>query len=218
MPKCGSCYQQKTSDSNARFHSSSRKRSCSRDSCSKNGLCSYVRKIEIAHQQRRDQIGRSFVLGHDRSIIEITNEGSEGSCSGLCNNDRWKCFMRQGVLKVVCGFIITKIWRLIFCPKKDAGFWIMCPVSVSVFLAACAADSFLKMTWRSMLQLDVASILGDAIKYPKELLQKMNALNHELKETPSSSSLTPSSNYHYGCWRPQVLPPYPTSRKSPLKN
>ena len=28
------------------------------------------RKIEIAHQQRRDQIGRSFVLGHDHSIIE----------------------------------------------------------------------------------------------------------------------------------------------------
>ncbi|PWA51571.1 Myc-type, basic helix-loop-helix (bHLH) domain-containing protein [Artemisia annua] len=32
--------------------------------------------------------------------------------------------------------------------------------------------------------LDVASVLGDAIKYLKELLQKINDLNHELKETP----------------------------------
>ncbi|PWA51570.1 glycosyl hydrolase family protein [Artemisia annua] len=34
------------------------------------------------------------------------------------------------------------------------------------------------------IKLDVASVLGDAIKYLKELLQKINALNHELKETP----------------------------------
>ncbi|PWA56656.1 AMP deaminase [Artemisia annua] len=54
------------------------------------------------------------------------------------------------------------------------------------------------------IKLDVASILGDAIRYPKELLQKINALNHELKTTPSSSSLTPRSSYHYGGWRPQM--------------
>lgn len=41
--------------------------------------------------------------------------------------------------------------------------------------------------------MDRASILGDAIEYLKELLQKINDLHNELESTPSTSSLPPSS-------------------------
>lgn len=42
--------------------------------------------------------------------------------------------------------------------------------------------------------MDRASILGDAIEYLKELLQKINDLNQELEANPSSSSMTPTTN------------------------
>lgn len=47
-----------------------------------------------------------------------------------------------------------------------------------------------------VLQMDRASILGDAIEYLKELLQKINDLHNELESTPPCSALTPNSSFY----------------------
>lgn len=55
-------------------------------------------------------------------------------------------------------------------------------------------------------QMDRASILGDAIEYLKELLQRINDLHNELESTPSGSSLTPSASFHPSTPTPSTLP------------
>jgi hypothetical protein len=54
--------------------------------------------------------------------------------------------------------------------------------------------------------MDRASILGDAIEYLKELLQRINDLHNELESTPAGSSLTPASSFHPLTPTPSSLP------------
>lgn len=54
--------------------------------------------------------------------------------------------------------------------------------------------------------MDRASILGDAIEYLKELLQRINDLHNELESTPVGSSLTPVSSFHPLTPTPPTLP------------
>ncbi|KAK8710807.1 hypothetical protein V6N13_146116 [Hibiscus sabdariffa] len=55
-------------------------------------------------------------------------------------------------------------------------------------------------------KMDRASILGDAIEYLKELLQRINDLHNELESHPGSSSLTPTTSFHPLTPTPATLP------------
>ncbi|KAK4374663.1 hypothetical protein RND71_005340 [Anisodus tanguticus] len=68
------------------------------------------------------------------------------------------------------------------------------------------------------------SILGDAIEYLKELLQKINDLHNELESTPPSSSLTQTTSFYPLTPTAPALPGiikeelYPSSFASPLSS
>ncbi|XP_061358545.1 transcription factor ICE1 [Gastrolobium bilobum] len=55
-------------------------------------------------------------------------------------------------------------------------------------------------------KMDRASILGDAVDYLKELLQRINDLHNELESTPPGSLVTPSTSFYPLTPTPPTLP------------
>ncbi|XXG47133.1 hypothetical protein AAC387_Pa02g1827 [Persea americana] len=55
-------------------------------------------------------------------------------------------------------------------------------------------------------KMDRASILGDAVEYLKELLERINNLHNELESSPSSTSLSASTSFHPLTPTPLTLP------------
>ncbi|KAK6275851.1 hypothetical protein POUND7_005560 [Theobroma cacao] len=82
-------------------------------------------------------------------------------------------------------------------------------VSSSSLFILLSDETFLRVRmarYLCVVLMDRASILGDAIEYLKELLQRINDLHNELESNPPSSSLTPTTSFHPLTPTPVTLP------------
>ena len=132
-------------------------------------------------------------------------------------------------------FLKKSFWRYFFFKRHYSGFLcfrLLAPILRNVILwLMSGGESGCAYWWRFwssedcvglmhadvvafVLQMDRASILGDAIDYLKELLQRINDLHNELETTPAGS-LPPSTSTSFQPLTP-TLPTLPCRVKEEL--